>query len=53
LMRRAAWAWTCSAKRSWILNDFFTKNYIKSKLKIWNGIGMCLWCCWKDLDEKD
>jgi hypothetical protein len=17
------------------------------------GIGMCLWCCWKDLDEQD
>jgi len=17
------------------------------------GIGMCLWCCWKDIDEQD
>jgi len=34
------------------LNDFFTK----SKLTVaenFGGIGMCLWCYWKDLDEKD
>jgi hypothetical protein len=28
-----------------------------SSLKIvadnFGGIGMCLWCCWKDLDEQD
>jgi hypothetical protein len=32
-------------KSSWILNDFFTENL--------RGIGMCLWCCLKDLDEQD
>jgi hypothetical protein len=21
--------------------------------KKFRGIGMCLWCCWKELDEKD
>jgi hypothetical protein len=30
---------------------------LKIKLKIvaenWGGIGMCLWCCWKDHDEQD
>jgi hypothetical protein len=36
--------WTCGCRSSWILNDFFTE--------IFGGIGMCLWCCWKDLDEK-
>jgi hypothetical protein len=34
LMRRGAWTWfrevwTCSAKSSWVLNYFFTKNKIK------------------------
>jgi hypothetical protein len=28
-----------------IFNDFFTENF--------GGIGTCLWCCWKDLDEQD
>jgi hypothetical protein len=28
--------WTCCAKSSWILNDFFTENF--------GGIGMGLWC---------
>jgi hypothetical protein len=27
------------------MNDFFAENF--------GGIGMCLWCCWKDLDEQD
>jgi hypothetical protein len=31
-------------KSSWILNDFFTENL--------RGIGMCLWCCLKDLDSE-
>jgi hypothetical protein len=22
-----------------------------SSMKIFKGIGMCLWCCWKDLDD--
>ncbi len=28
---------------------------IKNKIIAENfgGIGMCLWCCWKDLDEQD
>jgi hypothetical protein len=29
---------------------------LKIKLNIakdFGGIGMCLWCCWKDLDEQD
>jgi len=21
--------------------------------EIFRGIGMCLWCCWKELDEED
>jgi len=28
-----------------ILNDFFTENF--------RGIGMWLWCYWKDLDEQE
>jgi hypothetical protein len=27
-------------------------NYIIAEKKF-SGIGMCLWCCWKDLDEQD
>jgi hypothetical protein len=27
------------------LNDFFTENF--------KGIGICLWYCWKDLNEQD
>jgi hypothetical protein len=27
------------------LNSIVAKNF--------GGIGMCLWCCWKDLDERD
>jgi len=26
---------------------------IKIIAKILRGIGMCFWCCWKDLDEQD
>jgi hypothetical protein len=55
--RRGAWAWVhgvldLQCKSSWILIDFFLK--IKWNCS-WNfeGIGMCLWCCWKDLDEQD
>jgi hypothetical protein len=33
------------------LNDFFTGNSIVAEN--FRGIGMCLWCCWKDLDEED
>jgi hypothetical protein len=29
------------------LNDFF------SPAENFGGIGMCLWCSWKDLDEQD
>jgi hypothetical protein len=53
----SAWAWfhdiwTCCVK----VLDY----YIISSLKIneivaenFGGIGMRLWCCWKDLDEQD
>jgi hypothetical protein len=27
------------------LNEIVAENF--------EGIGMCLWCCWKDLDEQD
>jgi hypothetical protein len=27
------------------LNQIVAENF--------GGIGMCLWCCWKDLDEQD
>ncbi len=26
---------------------------IQAWLNFFGGIGMCLWCCWKDLDEQD
>jgi hypothetical protein len=39
------WHLDLGCKSSWILNDFFTENF--------GGIGMCLWCCWKYLDEQD
>jgi hypothetical protein len=29
----------------WKLNEIVAENI--------GGIGMCLWCCWKDLDEQD
>jgi hypothetical protein len=29
----------------WKLNFTVAENF--------RGIGMCLWCCWKDLDERD
>jgi hypothetical protein len=29
------------------------KIVIKIVAKNFGGIGMCFWCCWKDLDEKD
>jgi hypothetical protein len=32
---------------------FFTENEIKIIAENFGGIGMCLWCCWKDLDEQD
>jgi hypothetical protein len=35
------------------LNDFFNENYILIVAENFRGIGMCLWCCWKDLDEDD
>jgi len=42
------WTWQC--KSSWKLNDFFTKL---NPAENFRGIGMCLWCCWKDLDGQD
>jgi hypothetical protein len=27
------------------LNQIIAENF--------RGIGMCLWCCWKDLDEQE
>jgi hypothetical protein len=33
--------------------DFFTENKIKNIAENFGGIGMCLWSCWKDLDEHD
>jgi hypothetical protein len=38
--------WTCSAKVLEKLNDFFVAENF-------GGIGMCLWCSWKYLDEQD
>jgi hypothetical protein len=35
------------------LNDFFTENEILIVAENFGGMGMCLWCCWKDLDEQD
>ncbi len=29
----------------WKLNEIVAENV--------GGIGMCLWCCWKDLDGQD
>jgi hypothetical protein len=29
----------------WKLNNIVAENF--------GGIEMCLWCCWKDLDEQD
>jgi hypothetical protein len=39
-------------KSSWILNKFSLKIKLNHS---WNfaGIGIFLWCCWKDLDEQD
>ncbi len=45
------WCLDLQCKSSWILNDFFTGNSIVAEN--FRGIGMCLWCCWKDLDEED
>jgi hypothetical protein len=39
------WNLDLSCKSSWILIDFFIKKFKR--------IGMCLWCCWKDLDKED
>jgi hypothetical protein len=57
LMRRGAWAWvhdvwTCSAQ----VFEYWMISSLKIKLnRSWKfgGIGMWLWCCWKDLDEQD
>jgi hypothetical protein len=40
------WGLDLQCKKSWILNDFFIAEYF-------GGIGMYLWCCWKDFDEQD
>jgi len=50
LSRRGASAWfhgiwTCGVEAQWKLNEILVENF--------GGIGMCLWCCWKDLDEQD
>jgi hypothetical protein len=29
------------------------KIKLNLSFKKFGGIGMCLWCCWKDLDEQD
>ncbi len=55
--RRGAWAWfhdvwTCGAK----LLEYWMISLLKIKLIVaenFGGIGMCLWCCWKGLDEQD
>ncbi len=46
--------WTCSAK----VLEYWMISLLKIKLnqivaENFGGIGMCLWCCWKDLDEQD
>jgi hypothetical protein len=26
---------------------------LKIKAETFGGIGVCLWCCWKELDQQD
>ncbi len=46
--------WCLDLQRNffWILNDFSLKIKLNRSWKF-RKIGMCLWCCWKDLDEQD
>jgi hypothetical protein len=32
---------------------FSLKTKLKIVAEILGGIGMCLWCCWKGLDEQN
>ncbi len=41
--------WTCSAK----VLEYWMISSLKIVADNFGGIGMCLWCCWKDLDEQD
>jgi hypothetical protein len=45
--------WTCGAKvlEYWMISSLKIK--LNRNLKFSRGIGMCLGCCWKDLDEQD
>jgi hypothetical protein len=43
------WPLDLWCKSSWTLKDFFTEIVAEN----FGGIGMCLWCYWKDLDEQD
>ncbi len=48
-----SWRLDYGCRSSWILNDFFQWKLNFRVAENFRGIGMCLWCCWKDLDERD
>jgi hypothetical protein len=44
--------WTCGAKvlENWMISSLKVKLIVAENFK---GIGMCLWCCWKDLMSRN